>query len=74
MMTRFDDETIAAKARELAEQVLLARMTPLIGKDYGGRLPVLRSRVAAIRAGNCDNLPEVLTAVAAMQWMREQTK
>lgn len=62
------DDEMKAKARELAEEVLLERITPLIGKDYSNKIATLRARVAAVRCGNGDGLPEVQTAYRALKW------
>lgn len=53
---------IEQKAREIAEGVIATRITPLIGKDYKDRIPQLKQRIAAMRSGTGDNLPEVEAA------------
>ena len=53
---------IDQKAREIAEGVIATRITPLIGKDYKDRIPQLKQRIAAMRSGTGDNLPEVEAA------------
>ncbi|MAK71939.1 MAG: hypothetical protein CMF19_07825 [Idiomarinaceae bacterium] len=60
-----------AVARKCAEQVLMERMTPLIGKDYKSQIPKLKQRIAAIRAGEGDNLPEVKSALLALEETRK---
>ena len=54
-------------ARAAAERVLLARVTPLIGRDYKGEIPKLQARVAAIRAGMLDSAPEVQSVLEALR-------
>lgn len=53
-------------ARECAIEVLLSRLPALIGKDFKNKIPTLKSRIAAIRAGLGDELPEVQSALLAL--------
>lgn len=53
-------------ARECAIEVLAARLPPLIGKDFKNKIPMLKGRIAAIRSGVGDGLPEVQSALLAL--------
>ena len=73
---------IEKKAREIAESVIASRITPLIGKDYKGKIPMLKARIASVRAGTGDNLLEVEAArlgiivglEMAAKWHDDQSK
>lgn len=60
-------------ARECAIEVLLARLPRLIGRDYTNKIPKLKARIATIRAGQGDELPEVQSALLALSRRMEET-
>lgn len=53
-------------ARDCAIEVLSQRLPPLIGKDFKNKIPQLKGRIAAIRSGEGDGLPEVQSALLAL--------
>ena len=58
-----------AIARKIAEEVLMSRLVEAYkqsGFGKGRRLEVLKERIARIRAGNGDTLPEVQSAMLAL--------
>ena len=54
-------------ARKLAEEVLMNKITPLIGKDYKNKIPALRAKIAVIRSGQHDDYSAVESAYLALE-------